>query len=132
MSASVCVHVRTPLVPLCGPIGEQTVQTQPVRISLLVYSVHSQHIQLTRCLSSLLPSLLHSVYKLHVILPEVTPQHKKKETRQKAQISGRSVAPGHRIVCSGKTSKYLLTEYFCMIKLKHTTQTDYFLEISRY
>lgn len=51
--AYVSVHVRTPLVILCGPIGEQTVQTQPVRIALLVYSLHSQHSQLTLSLSSL-------------------------------------------------------------------------------
>lgn len=48
-----CVHVCAPLVTLCGPIGEQTVQTQPVRSALLVYTLHSQHSQLT--LFSFLP-----------------------------------------------------------------------------
>lgn len=66
--ASARVHVRTPLVTLCGPIGEQTVQTQPVRIALLVYSLHSQHSELP------LSSLSHSICKLHVILPGISPQ----------------------------------------------------------
>lgn len=74
MFASVRVLVRTPLATLCGPIGEQTVQTQPVRIALLVYSLHSQHSQLTL---SVLPLPLD---KLYGILPGVSPQHKKKDT----------------------------------------------------
>ena len=97
--ASVCVHVCTPLVTLCGPIGEQTVQTQPVRIALLVYSLHSQHSQLTLpppFPPFLSPSLYHSICKLHMILPRVTPPNKEKETGWNAKISdGRSttVAP---------------------------------------
>lgn len=89
--SSVCMHVFTPLVTLCGPIGEQTVQTQPVRIALLVYSLHSQHSQLTLSPPSsppfLSPSLYHSICKFHVILPRVTPPNKEKETGWNAKIS---------------------------------------------
>lgn len=56
-----CMLVRTPLVTLCGPIGEQTVQTSPVRFALLVYTLHSQ--RSAPPLSSLLPPLLSGSLK---------------------------------------------------------------------